>query len=478
MSLPSVSLTALDGALGLTPPAANGVQVKVGVCSGGTNNTLYRFNDPKKLKDTLGTGPVVEAAAHLLNVAGGIVYVCKAEADAAGSQGSWTLTGTGPSPGCASTGTPLDGYQVIVLIVRGGTRGTATFKVSFDNGDTYSPEYATAASITTFAAETGLTLTFATGTYVAGDLYKSTSTAPGFTTTSLGAALDVLSASTVPFEGFHVVGQAADMTGFNAVFAAVGTKLSAMESAFRYVWAILELPDVSDATVSGDATFAAASNSRIFPCLGMAEIVSPINARIYRRSTAWAASARVAKIPLQRDPGRVRDGALPGVSSISHDERTAAIAFHDLGVTTTRTFTPVADSGTPGFYLSGIRGKVALTSDFRDLPNRRVLDRACTIAYVAALQWLNEELDTNAAPGTVEAPAGSLTDPQARSIEDDINAKLSAGLVAKDYAQAASVVVNRTNDVSTTEEIQLDVRVRPKGYARTITVTVGFSKAV
>lgn len=201
MSLPSVSLTALDGALGLTPPAANGLQVKVGVCSSGTANTLYRFNDPKKLVDTLGTGPVVEAAAHLLNVAGGIVYVCKADTDVAGSQGSWTRTGTGPSPGCASTGTPLDGYEVIVLIVRGGTRGTATFKVSFDGGDTYSPEYATAASITAFASDTGLTLTFATGTYVAGDTYTSTSTAPGFTTTSLGDALDAMSASTVPFEG-------------------------------------------------------------------------------------------------------------------------------------------------------------------------------------------------------------------------------------------------------------------------------------
>lgn len=478
MSLPSVSLTALDGALGLTPPAANGLQVKVGVCSSGTANTLYRFNDPKKLVDTLGTGPVVEAAAHLLNVAGGIVYVCKADTDVAGSQGSWTRTGTGPSPGCASTGTPLDGYEVIVLIVRGGTRGTATFKVSFDGGDTYSPEYATAASITAFASDTGLTLTFATGTYVAGDTYTSTSTAPGFTTTSLGDALDAMSASTVPFEGFHVVGQAADMTDFNAVFSAVGTKLSDMENAFRYVWAIVELPDVDDADVLVDATFAAATNDRIFPHLGMAEIVSQINQRIYRRSIAWAASARAAKIPLQRDPGRVRDGALPGVSSITHDERTATIAFHDLGVTTTRTFTPVANSGTPGFYLSGIRAKVALTSDFRDLPNRRVLDRACTIAYTAALQWLNEELDTNAEPGTVEEPAGSLTDPQARSIEDDINSQLSAGLVAKGYAQSASVVVNRTNDVSSTEEIQLDVRVRPKGYARTITVTVGFSKAV
>ncbi len=483
MSAPSVSQTILDNGLGLSGPSSAGVHVKVGVTSLGTAATLYKFSDPKTLKDTLGTGPAVEAAAHALRVQnGGVVYVMKTANSTAGSQGSWTLTGSGLDPGVTSSGTPKDNYQVIVLITRSGAVGTAAFKVSFDGGDTYSAEYSSAASVATFAAETGLTLLFATGSYVAGDTYTSTSSAPAFTTSDLNTALDALHANPASWEFCHIVGSASTLAGFNTLFAAVSTKIGVMVAAYRYVFAIVELPDMTDAAMAAESSgtpwtaYQALVDPNISVCAGYAEITSAITGRIHRRSAAWPYAARLASIAIQRDPGAVADGTLPDVVSLARDERTATTSFHDLATTTLKTFTAQADAGVPGYFITGGRIKVAPTSDFRDVPNRRVMNRAATIAYAAMLQVLNGDFETTGASEAVdEHPTGSITEEEAQRIEGPVNAKLRS-LISSKSAVTASVRINRTNDVAGTDQVLYDVRVRPRGYARTIVGTVAFTR--
>ncbi|MBM6707111.1 hypothetical protein H6A68_08715, partial [Bifidobacterium pullorum subsp. saeculare] len=85
----------------------------------------------------------------------------------------------------ATTGTPRDAYSVIGKIILGGAVATATFQISFDGGVTYSQTYATAATVAAFAASTGLTLTFAAGTYVAGDTYTFATVAPTYSSADL-----------------------------------------------------------------------------------------------------------------------------------------------------------------------------------------------------------------------------------------------------------------------------------------------------
>src|SRR5687768_10367099 len=95
--LPDATLTIKDGALGLVPANTNGTQALIGTCSSGTANTVYSFSDITTLKDTLGTGPLVEAAAYVLAIAGGPVVCVKAPSTTAGTNSAVVLTGTGLS---------------------------------------------------------------------------------------------------------------------------------------------------------------------------------------------------------------------------------------------------------------------------------------------------------------------------------------------------------------------------------------------
>src|SRR4051794_13200356 len=106
MSIPDVTNSITDNALGIIEVNAR-QSAKIGCCSSGTANTVYAFNDQKALKDTLGTGPLVEAAAHTLAVSGGTVLCVRGTGSTAGSAGAVTHTGTGVSV-MSTTGTPVD----------------------------------------------------------------------------------------------------------------------------------------------------------------------------------------------------------------------------------------------------------------------------------------------------------------------------------------------------------------------------------
>lgn len=210
MTIPSVAVTIKDNALGLVPQGTVAAQVLFGVCSAGMVNAVNAWGDPQAMAAALGSGPLVEAAAHVLGVAGGPVITVAVNPSVSGSNGSaWesgpsgavtsnavysykaaggsatssvTHVGTGLAT-VVPSGTPLGNYAIVVLIVTAGAVATATFKFSLDGGVTYSGVLTTAA--TYLPAGTGLTLTFSSGpgNFVAGDTYSATSVVHGPTGT-------------------------------------------------------------------------------------------------------------------------------------------------------------------------------------------------------------------------------------------------------------------------------------------------------
>lgn len=84
-----------------------------------------------------------------------------------------TVTQSGASPAVTLSGTPTEIIYGRIEIVTGGARGVATFRYTTD-GENYVGDITTAA---TYAlGDTGVTLNFATGTYVANEIYQWTST--------------------------------------------------------------------------------------------------------------------------------------------------------------------------------------------------------------------------------------------------------------------------------------------------------------
>jgi hypothetical protein len=168
MALPGVSFTIEDGALGTLPPNVAGASVKVGICSKGTPNLLGSFSDINTLKRDLGQGPLVEAIANVLNVAGGPVYACPVTPTTAGSVGATTHTGTGSG---TITGGLAPERVIIAKVTTGGALTTAQVAFSVDGGAYSTPVTTGAGPWSTLVPGTLTRLTFPAGTYVLNETY-------------------------------------------------------------------------------------------------------------------------------------------------------------------------------------------------------------------------------------------------------------------------------------------------------------------
>lgn len=212
MSLPETKVDVTDGALGVVGETIDGVHVKMGVSSLGSVNQLYSFNDPTTLVATLGHGPLVEAAAHSLVIAGGPVLCMPLNPSVAGTISAITPTRVGTSTGTVAdnSSAPNDTYDVAIVITRTGTLGTAAFKYSVDGQDTFSGEIAVPSSGSYTLADTGISITFAPGAgptfFEKDDSFAFTTVAPGYSTTDVVNAFNALLASPTQWEFVHLVG--------------------------------------------------------------------------------------------------------------------------------------------------------------------------------------------------------------------------------------------------------------------------------
>lgn len=457
MTLPAVSLTVRDGALGIVAGNTDNLIAFVGPSSTGTVASVTTISTLKELVDTFGYGPMPEAAAHALAVGGGPVLCVRTTTTTAATipaEGAMAQTGAGPA--ITLSGTPYDGYGVEVVVVQGGARATATFKYSLDGGATYSAELVTA---TTYVIpNSGLTLNFPVGTYVAAEEYTAACTAPRTTTTDLGTALDALTASSADWSLVGVFCEPADATAAAALATTTDAKLVTAAASYRYARGVVGCGGVAVAGLS--AAFAASSLTRTGAAGGTGTLTSPLTSRSESRTVAIPIVARLSISPVQEDLGRVASGALPSVTAIG------VTASEADTLDSARLMTLRQHVGLPGFYVATGKMLVAPGSDYTYVQNGRVMDKACKLVRPRALQYLNEALRVNA--------NGTLLEQEAVRVESSVNAPLVAELVNTGNAVASSAAVSRTQNLQSTGILPVTVRVRPFGYARTITVDIGF----
>lgn len=193
-AIPSASETVRDYGLGITQPASL-TPLVIGVSSLGATNTVEQYSTPNALREGRGEGPAVETAANILAKGGGPVAFCGTESSIAASNGQMlptysatgsngAITKTDAGPAIAITGTPNGSYDMQIEITTAGALETAAFRWSIDNGATWVAEGITTAAdgvheLATDAFDTGLTATFASGTYVLNETYSWTTTPGG-----------------------------------------------------------------------------------------------------------------------------------------------------------------------------------------------------------------------------------------------------------------------------------------------------------
>lgn len=457
MALSDIRQTIRDGALGAIVESIDSVGVMFGVCSAGAPGQVYSFVDSQDVADTLGRGPLAEAVASVLASAGrGPVYAVPVDSDVAGKAGAVTKTGTGPD--ITVSGVPNDAYEVIVRVVKAGAVGTSEVIISVDGGDVWSGQIATSATYP--VPDTGLTLAFPAGAYVAGDEYSLTCKAPGYSVTKLGEAIDAFLGGRVEASLALVVGTPESAAAAASLAVAVHSKMHAATGKYRYMRSFIECADVADAELI--TAFSAVDASRVVACAGFCELVSPSSLRFYKRSAAWAAFARALAVNVERHLGAVRDGGLVGVRAIHRDEARSPM-LNDQRFLTLRT-----RIGKTGYFIEQPWTLAQKSSDYSTLHNGRVMDKACRIAYNAMVDYLNEDWFLN--------PEGRLSDAERERMQSDILQQIVQGM-GQSISQARFAIFT-SDDILGTQTISCQTGILSKGYSRFIDNVTSFVKKI
>ncbi len=184
-------------------------------------------------------------------------------------------------------------------------------------------------------------------------------------------------------------------------------------------------------------------------------------------------AGRIAAIPVQRSIGRVRDGGIPATSMFFGSEEVdngSAEVYRDMGFIVPRTF-----AGRGGYYWADDCLCAPVSDDYALIPRRRVIDKAARVAYTAMLNYVNEEI-----PVTAE---GKITAPMCKAIEASVRSAIVAqmtdeGNLATDTSDpndvGCSVYVDPDQNILATSKLNVQLHVRPYGYAKYIEVNLGF----
>jgi Protein of unknown function (DUF2586) len=472
MSQPAITITELDGALGVTPESAGKLLALVGPATAGPKNLPAAFARVKDVISTFTGGPLVEAGCHSIERYSRPVILVRTDASTAGSAGTLVTTGVTGTSVVTLTGLPNDDYELALRVVKGGTIGVAgiTFQWSLDGGRTWSPLIALGTA-TTFPipGAGGLTLNFAAGTLVAGDAVTSRTSAPTWSAAELGAGLDALAASQLAWEIVEPVGPI-DSNSFDTL----ELKLAAMAAGGKYrAWSGgARMPNAgeSEATyftaLSGIFGSKASLHGEL--AAGACKLTSSVSGRKYKRPASYVIAAREAASSEEVNIADVNLGPLAGVSirdangnPDEHDESLYP-GLDDARFAVLRTW-----EGFPGVYVNRPRLFSPAGSDFQLMPHRRVLNLAHGSLRGFFIRRLNR-------PILVSAATGFILEEEALEIEAGARKSMEAVLLAKPKASAVQFALSRTDNLLSTKTLTGDARVVPLGYPEYINLTVGF----
>jgi hypothetical protein len=472
MTQPKLTITELDGSLGILPPSAGKLLAIVGPATSGPLNTPASFAKVKDVVTTFTAGQLVEAGAHEISEYGNPVLFVRAAATVAGTYGTPVIAFTGTSVPSLDTPTPNDDYEFIWKAVVGGTIGVAgiTFQWSLDKGRTYSPITALG-TLTHFTVPGagGMNILFAAGTVVAGDTVSARANGPTCNSADLATALDALGA-TLQSWGLCLIASPMDGTTIDTVNSkfdgfATTVKGDAWIGNFR-------MPNEGESEAAYktafDTAFSTKATTRGVLCAGASKTPSAVNGRVYRRPVSFAYAALEASVSEEVDTAAIDVGLLnvsirdANGNADEHDESLNP-GLDDSRAMVLRTWGEDAQ----GVYPNRPRLFSSNGSDFQLLPHRRVLN----LAHRALRAYFVRRLSK---PVLVDKTTGFILEHEALEIEAGAKAAMRAVLLAKPKASDVQFALSRTDNLISTKTMTGQARVVPLAYPEFINLDLGF----
>lgn len=399
--LPGVFPDVSDGNLGIAATGGDGIRVVVGVASVGVVNAMLGLSDLADVVSKAGRGPGARAVADQLAIGGGIVWFVRAAGDIAG-----TITpdvANAVAPAITTTGSAVnDNYNVLVTIVAPGAVGVATFRYSLDDGANES-EVTTTAAVYAIPGS-GITLNFATGAYVAASVYKFATQSPKASVSSVQAAIRAAIASSIIYEYIQLA-QPSDAAMWSTLQA---LQLEA-EAVFRYCMIFAETaapgsdPDVwVNARLAEIAGFSS-GNGQVAIIAEWSETTDTLSGRLEVQSMAARILGRASRNPVHVKVSWVGgSGPIVGanvmapftvVDASSKRKETKRTGAHSLALEQAGYITGYLLRGAKGVYVVEDRTAAGSTSDFKIVPNRRVINKAVNLVRTALLPDVQRHID-------------------------------------------------------------------------------------
>lgn len=278
----------------------------------------------------------------------------------------------------------LSGAEIVVQIVRGGSRNEGTFQLSTDGGDNFAKARTIPVNGLYELPDFGVSLEFPEGSYAVGTTYTCRLLAPA------PSIVDVLDALETPLslydvEFVHVVGDS-DSVDWLACQAKAEELWNRQRPTYFKLEARLphENEDMSDYAAAMLAERQGIACRFVTVCAQYGELVD-ITGAMRLRNAAGLQSGRVMSIPVQRAAGRVKDGP---VSQLVLPDGWEAIqtALEDAGFLTARKY-----AGMEGTYWGDSRTLADETSDYRYEPVLRTTFKAVRLTRIAALKSMYDE---------------------------------------------------------------------------------------
>ncbi|NHN26760.1 hypothetical protein FIA58_013830 [Flavobacterium jejuense] len=183
------------------------------------------------------------------------------------------------------------------------------------------------------------------------------------------------------------------------------------------------------------------------------------------------ALGRMASIPSQRKISRVKDGSVEdSFAYFTNGEpvetlNTAWDAISDKKYIFLRNF-----ARRSGYYFTGDTTLTASNDDFNSLARGHVMDEAVLIAYNVLVEELSDEVPVTS--------SGTIQPAIIKGWQNAIEREITDLMVETGKLSAVKALIDETQDVLTTNNVNIDLQLLPVGYSDFITVNIGFTTTI
>ncbi len=175
----------------------------------------------------------------------------------------------------------------------------------------------------------------------------------------------------------------------------------------------------------------------------------------------------ISAIPVQRKISRVRSGSLTNTVACLGTDAVETVGAGNLGTIAGKGYvTFITYPNVSGYFFSGDPTLTAPTDDYCMLARGRVIDKVHILAYTTFVQEVDDEVPVND-DGTMDAGF-------CKWLSQQIVNQVNNTMTANKEISSVSCFIDPAQNILSTNQLNVQLRVIPVGYATEIEINLGF----